>query len=94
MTSNVWTAGRPGPRLLSVAPTVTVADSAERPVTVKVPPDSADTRATSARFDRGVVYESRSPFAQVLNNLFSNAARPAPESTPIRVAAVREDRNQ
>ena len=28
---------------------------------------------------------------QVLNNLFANAARHAPESTPIRVAAVRED---
>ena len=33
----------------------------------------------------------RRRIVQVLNNLFSNAARHVPESTPIRVAAVRED---
>ena len=33
----------------------------------------------------------RRRIVQVLNNLFANAARHAPESSPIRVAAVRED---
>ena len=37
------------------------------------------------------VMADRRRIVQVLNNLFSNAARHAPESTPIRVAAVRED---
>ena len=34
---------------------------------------------------------ARRRIVQVPNNLFSNAARQAPESTPIRVTAVRED---
>ncbi len=37
------------------------------------------------------VMADRRRIVQVLNNLLSNAARHAPESTPIRVAAVRED---
>ena len=37
------------------------------------------------------VLADRRRIVQVLNNLLSNAARHAPESTPIRVAAVRED---
>ena len=37
------------------------------------------------------VMADRRRIVQVLNNLFSNAARHAPESTPLRVAAVRED---
>ena len=37
------------------------------------------------------VMADRRRIVQVLNNLFANAARHAPESTPIRVAAVRED---
>ena len=37
------------------------------------------------------VMADRRRVVQVLNNLFANAARHAPESTPIRVAAVRED---
>ncbi len=37
------------------------------------------------------VMAHRRRVVQVLNNLFANAARHAPESTPIRVAAVRED---
>ena len=37
------------------------------------------------------VLADRRRIVQVLNNLFANAARHAPESTPIRVAAVRED---
>ena len=37
------------------------------------------------------VMADRRRIAQVLNNLFANAARHAPEPTPIRVAAVRED---
>ena len=37
------------------------------------------------------VMADRRRIVQVLNNLFSNAARNAPESTPIRVAAVRGD---
>ena len=37
------------------------------------------------------VLADRRRIVQVLNNLFSNAARHAPESTPIRVAAARED---
>ena len=37
------------------------------------------------------VMADRRRIVQVLNNLFANAARLAPESTPIRVAAVRED---
>ena len=37
------------------------------------------------------VMADRRRIAQVLNNLFANAARHAPESTPIRVVAVRED---
>ena len=36
------------------------------------------------------VMADRRRIVQVLNNLFSNAARHSPESTPIRVAAVRE----
>ena len=37
------------------------------------------------------VMADRRRIVQVLNNLLSNAARHAPESTPIRVAAMRED---
>ena len=37
------------------------------------------------------VMVDRQRIVQVLNNLFSNASRYAPESSPIRVAAVRED---
>ena len=37
------------------------------------------------------VMADRRRIVQVLNNLLANAARHAPESTPIRVAAVRED---
>ena len=37
------------------------------------------------------VMADRRRIVQVLNNLLSNAARHAPESTPIRLAAVRED---
>ena len=37
------------------------------------------------------VMADRRRIVQVLNNLLSNAARHAPESTPVRVAAVRED---
>ena len=37
------------------------------------------------------VNADRRRIVQVLNNLFANAARHAPESSPIRVAAVRED---
>jgi DNA-binding response OmpR family regulator/signal transduction histidine kinase len=37
------------------------------------------------------VMADRRRVVQVLNNLFANAARHAPEPTPIRVAAVRED---
>ena len=37
------------------------------------------------------VMADRRRIVQVLNNLFANAARHAPESSPIRVAAVRED---
>ncbi len=37
------------------------------------------------------VMADRRRVVQVLNNLFSNAARHAPESSPIRVAAVHED---
>ena len=37
------------------------------------------------------VMADRRRTVQVLNNLFANAARHAPESTPIRVAAVRDD---
>ena len=37
------------------------------------------------------VIADRRRIEQVLNNLFSNAARHAPESSPIRVAAARED---
>ena len=37
------------------------------------------------------VHADRRRIVQVLNNLFANAARHAPESSPIRVAAVRED---
>ena len=37
------------------------------------------------------VMADRRRIVQVLNNLLSNAARHAPESTPLRVAAVRED---
>ena len=37
------------------------------------------------------VMADRRRIVQVLNNLFANAARHAPESTPIRVAAMRED---
>ena len=37
------------------------------------------------------VMADRRRIVQLLNNLLSNAARHAPESTPIRVAAVRED---
>ena len=37
------------------------------------------------------VMADRRRIVQVLNNLISNAARHAPESTPIRVVAVRED---
>ena len=36
------------------------------------------------------VHADRRRIVQVLNNLFANAARHAPESSPIRVAAVRE----
>ena len=38
-----------------------------------------------------LVMADRRRIVQVLNNLLANAARHAPESTPIRVAAVRED---
>ena len=37
------------------------------------------------------VMAGRRRIVQVLNNLFSNAARHAPESTPIRVAVARDD---
>ena len=37
------------------------------------------------------VMADRRRVVQVLNNLFANAARHAPESTPIRVAAAREN---
>ena len=37
------------------------------------------------------VIADRRRIEQVLNNLFANAARSAPESTPIRVTAVRDD---
>ena len=37
------------------------------------------------------VMADRRRIVQVLNNLFANAARHAPESTPIRVAALREE---
>jgi len=37
------------------------------------------------------VLADRQRIVQVLNNLFSNAARHAPESSPIRISAVREE---
>ena len=51
-------------------------------------------RSTRARVRDAVappVMADRRRIVQVLNNLFSNAARHAPEPTPIRVTAVRED---
>ena len=47
-------------------------------VSIDLPPDLPPAMADRRRI------------VQVLNNLFSNAARHAPESSPIRVAAVRE----
>ena len=48
------------------------------PVRIDLPPDLPPVMADRPRI------------AQVLNNLFSNAARHSPEATPIRVAAVRD----
>ena len=84
-------AGRIGAGTLSVAPETTevaalvdqarntfLSGGARHTVLIDLPPGLAPVMADRQRI------------VQVLNNLFSNAARHAPESAPIRISAVRD----
>ena len=92
LISDLLDAGRIGTGTLSVAPepaeVAGLVDQARKtflsggvgrhPVRIDLPPDLPRVLADRQRI------------VQVLNNLLSNAARHAPESSPIRVAAVRD----
>ncbi len=64
--------------LVDRARTTFLSSGSRHPVLVELPPGLPLAMADRERI------------VQVLNNLFSNAARSAPESSPIRVAAVRD----
>ena len=92
LISDLLDAGRIGTGTLSVAPepaevaglvdqarkTFLSGGAGRHPVSIDLPPDLPRVLADRQRI------------VQVLNNLLSNAARHAPESSPIRVAAVRD----
>ena len=85
-------AGRIDSGTLSVSPELSpVADLVERGRTTFV--SGGGRHAVLVDLPAGLppVMADRRRIVQVLNNLFANAARHAPESSPIRVAAVRED---
>ena len=85
-------AGRIGSGTLSVAPEPTEAsDLVEQARSTFL--SGGGRHAVVVDLPSGLprVLADRRRIVQVLNNLLSNAARHAPESTPIRVAAVRED---
>ncbi|MDE2663225.1 MAG: response regulator [Gemmatimonadota bacterium] len=64
--------------LVDRARTTFLSGGSRHPVLVDLPPDLPGAMADRGRIE------------QVLNNLFSNAARHAPETSPIRVEAARE----
>ena len=89
---DVLDAGRIDSGTLSVAAEPSeVADMVERARTTFL--SSGGRQAILVDLPAGLppVMADRRRIVQVLNNLLSNAARHAPESTPIRVAAARED---
>ena len=65
VTSKVCTAGRPGPALPSVTPTVIVETPAATPATTKASSAMPDTVATSTRLVSGATYSSSSPSGSV-----------------------------
>ena len=66
------------PSLVDQARNTFLSGGGRHPLQIDVPPDLPRVMADRQRI------------VQVLNNLFSNAARHAPESSPIRVAAARD----
>ena len=85
-------AGRIDAGMLSVAPEPSaLADLVERARTTFA--GGGGRHAVLVDLPAGLppVMADRQRIVQVLNNLFANAARHAPETTPIRVAAVREN---
>ena len=92
LISDLLDAGRIDSGTLSVAPEPSeLADLVERARTTFV--GGGGRHAVLVDLPSGLppVMADRRRIVQVFTNLFANAARHAPESTPIRVAAARED---
>ncbi len=87
-------AGRIDSGTLSVAPEPSeVADLVERARRTFLGSGGRHGIIVDLPVDLPRVMADRPRIVQVLNNLFANAARYAPEATPIRVSAVRKDGN-
>ena len=91
LISDLLDAGRIETGTLSVAPEPTaVADLVDQARNTFLSAGGRHTVRIDLPPDLPRVLADRRRIVQVLNNLFSNASRHAPESCPIRVAAVRE----
>ena len=92
LVADLLDAGRIETGTLSVAPESTgVAELIERGRTAFAAAGGGHTVLVDLPLGLPPVSADRRRIEQVLGNLLSNAARHAPESTPIRIAAARED---
>ena len=92
LVADLLDAGRIEAGSLSVVPESTgVADLIERARTAFAAAGGSHTVVVDLPLGLPPVLADRRRIEQVLGNLLSNAARHAPESTPIRIAAARED---